>query len=210
MNYLQFVDAIQQYAENYEQTFVDNIPVFLRLTEKRIYNRVQPPSAKKYVSATLSANVSTITKPDDYLAADFLRLYDLNTLSTVRFLLHKDHSYLREAYQGVLTGVPSAYADTNETVLTVGPAPAANYGYELGYFAYPTSIVDTTDGRSWLGDNYEQAVLYGALREAAIFMKEEKDVIENFERLYQQGLDDVVVLGNVKNVTDRYRNGVKR
>lgn len=207
MNYLQFVDAIQQYAECYEQTFVDNIPVFLRLTEKRILNHVQPPLANKYATGSLSAGASTIQKPTDYLAADYLRLFNSTTGQTIAYLLHKDQSYLREAFSLSTAGTPYAYADTTELIITVAPANATACSYELAYFGYPESIVDAADSQTWIGDNYDQALLYGALREAAIFQKEEEDVIKYYDNLFQQGLADVKLLGAVKNQRDTYRKG---
>jgi hypothetical protein len=210
MNYLQFVDAIQQFAECYEQTFVDNIPVFLRVTEKRVFNHVQPPLAKQYKTGVLVAGASTIQKPTDYLSADYLRIFDSVTSNTIAYLLHKDQSYLREAFGSAANGTPYAYADTNETILTLAPGTSAACSYELAYFGYPASIVDAQDGRSWLGDNYEQALLYGALREAAIFQKEDKDVVSYYDSLFQQGMADVRLLGAVKNQRDTYRKGAKQ
>ena len=207
MNYLQFVDAIQQYAECYEQTFVDNIPVFLRLTEKRILNHVQPPLAHKYATGSLSASATTIQKPADYLAADYLRIFNSTTGQTTAYLLHKDQSYLREAFSSSSAGTPYAYADTNEQVLTFAPATSVSCSYELAYFGYPESIVDSPSAQTWIGDNYDQALLYGALREAAIFQKEDEDVIKYYDSLFQQGLADVKLLGAVKNQRDAYRKG---
>jgi hypothetical protein len=46
MTYTELVAAITEYTENYEQTFVDNIPVFLRQTETRVYNTVQVPALR--------------------------------------------------------------------------------------------------------------------------------------------------------------------
>ena len=46
MNYEQLYNNIQAYAENTEQLFVANIPVFVMEAEERIYNSVQLPSLR--------------------------------------------------------------------------------------------------------------------------------------------------------------------
>ena len=47
MNYTQLSAAIQDYTQNYETEFVNNIPVFVEQAEQRIYNNVQIPSLRK-------------------------------------------------------------------------------------------------------------------------------------------------------------------
>ena len=48
---------------------------------------------------------------------------------------------------------------------------------ELHYGYYPQSIV--TAGTTWLGDEFDSALLNGALIEAIRFMKGEPDIVAN-------------------------------
>jgi hydroxymethylglutaryl-CoA reductase len=72
MTYTELVAAIEAYAENYDTStggFVDNIPVFVKNAEQRIYNSVQLPSLRKNVIGTLTVNNKYLACPVDFLAS---------------------------------------------------------------------------------------------------------------------------------------------
>ena len=73
---------------------------------------------------------------------------------------------------------------------------------------YPPSIV--TAGTSWLGDNFESALLYGSMLEAAAFMKSEADVIKNYTDRYNEAIALLKQLGDAKDRQDAYRSGQVR
>ena len=56
--------------------------------------------------------------------------------------------------------------------------PNADYMAELHYYYYPESIV--TVGTTWLGNNFDTALFYGSLLEAASFMKEDADTTAQY------------------------------
>jgi hypothetical protein len=85
----------------------------------------------------------------------------------------------------------------------LGPTPDANYAVELHYFYYPQSIV--TAGTSWLGDNFDSALLYGSLIEAYIFMKGEQDINAEYQKRYDNSMAMLKQLGEGKNRQDMYR-----
>jgi hypothetical protein len=79
---------------------------------------------------------------------------------------------------------------------------------ELHYYYYPESIV--TAGTSWLGDNFDSALLYGSLLEAYTYMKGEPDVLANYKARYDEAMFLLKQLGDGKNRRDAYRNGQVR
>jgi hypothetical protein len=83
-----------------------------------------------------------------------------------------------------------------------------NYESELHYYYYPESIV--TAGTSWLGNNFDTALLYGSLLEAAAFMLSEPDTITNYTARYQEAMGLLTNLGEGKNRRDAYRSGQAR
>ena len=156
MNYETLYNSIQAYAENTEQLFVANIPVFVQEAEDRIYNSVNLPSLRKNVTGTLTAANQYISLPSDWLANYSLAVID--STNRYNYLLNKDVNFLREAYpsvvytsptyQGTPQGVPRYYAlfgsqlsNVNEMTLMVAPTPDANYTVEMHYFYYPPTIV---------------------------------------------------------------------
>lgn len=208
MNYSQLSSAIQQYTENTESSFVANIPTFVQLAEERIYNTVQLPAIRKNVTGNLTSGVKYLQLPTDWLATFSLAVIDPVT-NAQEFLLNKDVNYIRQAYPDPDDeGVPQHYAQFDANTLILGPTPDDNYEMELHYYYYPESIV--TAGTSWLGDNFETVLLYGALREAYVYMKGEADMIANYEAKYQESLGLLKVLGDGKDRRDAYRSGQVR
>ena len=211
MNYAQLVTAIEEYTETSEATFVSQIPTFVQLAEERIYNTVDLPSLRRNVTGTLTINNKYLSVPSDFLSVYSLAV--IKTDGTYEYLLNKDVNFIRQAYpQPTDTDIPKYYAifgpdsssPTNLTII-LGPTPNLAYSAELHYFYYPESIV--TASTSWIGDNFESALLYGALREAVIFQKGEPDMVTYYEKMYMESLGLLKNLGDGKLRRDAYRSG---
>jgi hypothetical protein len=300
MNYVQLYQAIQDYSENTESLFVNNIPTFVQEAEDRIYNSVQIPSLRKNVTGALTASNKYLSCPDDYLSTYSIAVID--TDGSYKYLLNKDVNFIREAYPiPTSTGLPkyyalfgSQYGNANELSFIVGPTPDSSYTAELHYFYYPISIVqgailtvgtitggslytngnysnvpltggsgsgatanitvsgqavtsvtiknsgnfyvvgdvlscsntyiggsgsgfaipvsavNNTAGTSWLGDNYDPVLFYGAMREAMLFMKGEPDLIKYYEEKYAEAMSQLNRLGSGLERGDAYRDGQYR
>jgi hypothetical protein len=305
MNYETLYNSIQSYAENTEQLFVANIPVFVQEAEERIYNSVQIPALRKNVTGTMTSGNQYISLPDDWLSNYSIAVID--STNTYNYLINKDVNYLREAYpsvvytspayQGTPGGVPKYYAlfgsqyyNVNEMTLMVAPTPDQSYTVEMHYFYYPPTIVQgqiatlagtfssgalytngvyqnvlltggsganatadivvtgqavtsvtlkfggnfyvagdilscsslgstgsgfsitvatvsNTTGTSWLGDNYDPVLFYGAMREAILFMKGEQDLVVYYQKMYEEALAQLKRLGDGLERGDAYRDG---
>lgn len=297
MNYTELNQAIQDYTENTEQTFLLNIPVFVKQTETRIYNSVQLPSLRKNVNGVLTSNNKYLTCPDDWLANYSLAVVDGS--GNYSYLLNKDVNFIREAYPNPNSvGLPKYYsifgpdsAALTELSMMLAPTPDDSYVVELHYFYYPESIVQgaiktvtitnggtgynngvykgvyliggdglgavatitiesqtitsveitnggafynvgeiltanntdiggsgvnlsitiatvsNPDGTSWVGDNYDPVLFYGAMREAILFMKGEQDMVAYYEKMFQEALMQLKRLGDGLERGDAYRDG---
>jgi hypothetical protein len=97
---------------------------------------------------------------------------------------------------------------TNELTFLLGPTPNNVYSVELHYYYYPESIV--TAGTTWLGDNFDSALLYGALMEAYTFMKGEPDVLAGYNKRYEEAMILAKRLGDGMERRDAYRSGQVR
>lgn len=129
------------------------------------------------------------------------------------YLLNKDVNFIREVYPNAASRAkPKYYAifgpnssSINELTFIVGPTPDANYRAELHFYYYPPSIVDA--GTTWLGDNFDSALLYGALVEAYTYMKGEQDMMVLYDTKYKEALMLLKNLGDGKQRGDAYRDG---
>ena len=125
---------------------------------------------------------------------------------TITFLLNKDVNFMREAYPNpTATGLPKHYAYFDDNTFIVGPTPDTGYTSELHYGYYPQSIV--TAGTTWLGEEFDSALLNGALIEAIRFMKGEPDIVATYEKMYLQSITLLKALGDGKLREDAYRSG---
>jgi hypothetical protein len=211
MNYAALSANIQAYTENTEANFVAEIPVFVQQAEQRIYNNVQFPSIRKNVTGVMSINNKYLACPNDFLAVYSMAVIDAT--GSYEYLLNKDVNFIRQAYPlPTDTAIPKYYAlfgpqSTNAAELSfiLGPTPDANYNVELHYYYYPESIV--TAGTTWLGDNFDSVLLYGALVEAYTYMKGETDMMQLYNQKYVEALALAKRLGDGMERQDAYRSG---
>ena len=74
-------------------------------------------------------------------------------------------------------------------------------------FSVTVRLIDNADGTSWLGDNFDPVLFYGAMREAMLFMKGEQDLIKYYEDKYTEALMQLNRLGTGLERGDAYRDG---
>jgi hypothetical protein len=207
MTYTELVAAIKSYTENDYATA--DIDLFITQAEQRIYNSVQLPDLRKNVTGTMTHANKYLAVPSDWLSTFSMAV--ISATNEYTFLLNKDVNFIREAFPDTdspFYGKPEYYAIFDDTTFILGPTPDANYNTELHYYYYPESIV--TVGTSWLGNNFDTALLYGSLLEAAAFMLSEPDTIANYTARYQEAMGLLTNLGEGKNRRDAYRSGQAR
>lgn len=211
MNYSELTQALQDYLETSETSFVSNIPAFVRQAEERIYRSVQIPELRKNATATLTSGNQYLARPTDFLSVYSIAVVDGDGDYT--YLYDKDVNFMREAYPNpTVTGVPKYYSqfDGDQTGVTQGnfilaPTPNAAYTVELHYYYDPPSIVST--GTSWLGDNAEAALLYGSLVEAYTYLKGDPDLLGLYTQRYSEAMRQLFGI-DIRSKRDDYRDGV--
>jgi hypothetical protein len=209
MTYNELVTAVQDYCENIFPT--TDMNTFIKQAEQRIYNTVQIANLRKNVTGSLSANNKYLACPGDFLSAYSLAVIDGS--GNYEYLLNKDVNFIRQAYPNPTSaGLPKYYAifgpasnDNTELSFILGPTPDAAYAVELHFYYYPESIV--TAGVTWLGDNFDSALLNGTMVEAIRFMKGEPDLVKLYQDTYIQSIGLLKNLGDGKQRMDAYRDG---
>ena len=104
----------------------------------------------------------------------------------------------------VVTEVEIAYGGSG---YQVGDTVTATIGSIGSGFATTISAVDNPDGTSWLGDNFDSALLNGCLAEAATYMKQEPDLVALYTQKFQESLMQLKRLGDGLDRGDAYREG---
>lgn len=214
MNYSQLSQAIQDYCQSTETSFVSNISTFVKQAEQRIYNTIQFPSLRKNVTGTTASGNKYLACPDDFLSVYSMAVIKAD--GSYEYLLNKDVNFIRESYPSPTdTGLPAYYAlfgprsdQATELTFILGPTPNSSYSVELHYFFYPASIV--TNGTSWLGDNFDTVLLYGSLVEAYTYLKGDPDLMTQYENKYKEAILLAKRLGDGLERQDAYRSGQVR
>lgn len=215
--YAELKQAIKDFTENDETGFVTNIPVFIRAAEDRIIVNVDLENFRKNATSALTQDNEYLSTPSDFLAPFSLFV---STAGKQGFLLEKDVNFMREAYPDrTVTGTPKYYGFFDATATAaagqvqanfiLGPTPDQAYTVELHYYYRPASLTAGADNEyTWLSKNATNALLYGSLIEAYIYMKGEQDVISMYEGRFQEAVSRLKDLAEARENDDAYRQGL--
>ena len=201
--------AIQDYTENTETTFVNNLDIFIKNAEERILKIAQLEVFRKNTSGTMTASNQYLAVPSDYLAPFSL---SFTKDSQKEFIMFKDVNFVQSFNpNGATEGAPRYYAYYDVSNFILGPTPDASYDVELHYFYRPTSLTaGAGSGTTWLSENASVALLYGCLIEAYTFMKGEADMLQLYESRFSECISRLKNYGEGLENTDAYRTGLVR
>jgi len=181
--------------------------MFTQQAEQLILTTVDLPAMRKNQTGTTTLNNKYLTMPSNMLYVYSLAVIDAN--NEYHYLLNKDVSFIREAYPVAATaGLPVHYGIFGDGTFILGPTPDAAYASEIHFAIYPTSIV--TAGTSYLGTEFDSALLNGALVQAIRFQKGEPDMVAIYDKMYMDAISLLKNLGAGRLETDTFRNGVVR
>jgi len=111
---------------------------------------------------------------------------------------------------GAVTSVSLRFGGNFYVVGNSLSAATTTIGSSGSGFSISVTAISNTNGTSWLGDNYDPVLLYGAMREAMIFMKAEADMVTYYEAKYQEAMQQLNRLGTGLERGDSYRDGQAR
>jgi hypothetical protein len=200
--------SIQDWTENDESTFVNELDFFIKNAEERILKSVDLDYFRKNVTGTMTASNKFLQKPSDYLASFSLSF--VKDSSNI-FLLQKDVNFIQEFTPNpATTGTPRFYSSFDVDNFIVAPTPDSSYAVELHYFYRPASLTTDDSGSTWISTNAPDALLYACLVEAYTFMKGETELIQLYMARYSEAISRLKVYGEGQENTDAFRTGLVR
>ena len=207
--YGELKQALQDYTENDETTFVNNLPLFIRLAEERILKSVQLNLFQKNQFGNMTSGNEYLAAPSDFLAPFSL---SIDVDGDKEFLLFKDLDFVQSyTPDATTTGQPIYYAQFDVDNFIIAPTPDASYTVDIHYLYRPASLTSGADsGTSWLSENAEITLLYGALIEAYTFMKGDPNLMQMYNQRYAEGVSRLKNLGEAQEPLDEYRYGKVR
>ena len=200
--------SIQDWTQNSETTFVNELDFIIVNAEERIFKVVDLDYFRNNVTGELTSGNKFLQKPSDYLASFSLSF--VKDSSNI-FLLQKDVNYLQEFTPNpTTTGSPRFYASFDVDNFIVAPTPDSSYSAELHYYYRPASITTDDSGTTWIGTNAPDALLYACLVEAYTFMKGESDLIQLYTARFTEAMSRLKIYGESQENTDAFREGLVR
>lgn len=184
--------AVQDYVETDEVTFVANLDNIILMAEDRIIKDfVYLPALRKEIAGAMIAGDRFFSVPDDLLAVHNFAIVGDSLLESGawQILMPKETGWIREVYPNPgSTGKPKYYAYFDDERFLLGPTPNLDYGVTLEYFAKPQSITVASSGTSWIGDHMEATLLAAVILEAYIYLKGDADLMGTYEARYKESL----------------------
>jgi len=138
-------EAVENYTQNNETSFIANMGIFVELAEERILKSIQLNVFKKNAAGAMTSGNQYLAIPSDFLAPFSLSITtstaDVENSNTFEFLSFKDLDFV-ESYSPnpATTGVPRYYAQFDVDNFLIGPTPNASYVSTLSYFYRPASL----------------------------------------------------------------------
>ena len=207
MDYDTLTQAVQDYLENTETSFVSSIDQFIKLAEEDIYRQVQLKDLRATSTATaMTGSTKEWVPPTDFLAPYY---FAVTTADSESVLLQKNPSFIEEVFSGASEGLPRYYGIQDDTTFVLGPTPDAAYTTELHYYYKPASLTaGAGSGTTWLSENAEQALLFATLLQGYTYMKGDQDVVAQYKEYYTTALAalKVVMEGRAAKDTNRKPN----
>lgn len=199
--------AVQDYCENSETTFVNNLNNFIEAAEQRIFTTVDLEYFRRNQTGSTTSGNQFLNCPSDYLASFSL---SVDVSGDKQFLLQKDVNFVQEFWPDATdTGTPRYYARFDTDNFILAPTPNATLTMELHYYYRPASLTaGSGSGTTWLSVNAPNAMLYGSLVEAYTFMKGEKDLMDLYNGRFIESLGRIKDLAEARENADSYRRGL--
>lgn len=198
MTYTNLVTDIAQYLERTDTATLDKIPTFIGLTEQKLAARLKILGILTVQTSAMVIGSNVIDKP-----ARWHKTVSMNiTVDGRRYpVLLRTVEYLREYWPDPAEQeVPKFYADYDYTHWLIAPTPDAAYNFEVLYYERIQPL-DSSNQTNWFTIYAPQALLYGSLVEASMFLK-------NYDKAqaYREELTTILeslVIENKLRVADR-------
>lgn len=167
--YTNLYNSIVDATENQDSEFTARIPTFVDQVQMRLARDIDTYGFVVYTTVSASAGNPLVTLPVDSLVIKSLNYIDSGSYSQ---LILRTDEFLREYWPvRTSTGVPKYYAKRGHDTILLAPAPVSSAPIEISYVQIPVSIGSVGTSTNWLTDFAPEALFYGCMHEANMFMK---------------------------------------
>jgi hypothetical protein len=213
MTYTELVQKIRDYTEVdanvLTSTIVDG---FIENAEFKILREVDSDNNRRYATANLITSDRFISRPAGLLIVRSAQIIDSDGSSQPNnrdFLQYRDTSFMSEFNPTEATGVPKYYSLWDEQNIVVAPTPDATYTIQLNYILKDPGL-SATNTTTYLSQNFPNGLLYACLVEAYGFLKGPIDMLQLYDKKYNEAVKGFSIEQMGRRRRDDYQAGVPR
>lgn len=184
MTYNSLILDVQQYLERQDSAVTNQIPEFIMLAEFEIAQQIKTLGQIQVVESVMTATNPVIPKPARWRKTVSMNL--TTSAGQIQPIFLRKYEYLRTySPSSTTTGTPLYYADYNYDNWIVAPTPDSNYTFEALYYERIAPLSNDNQ-TNWLTQNAPNAMLFGTLLQAILFVKNDQRQI--FQQKYSEAM----------------------
>jgi hypothetical protein len=195
LTYDSLVSTIEQYLERNDAAVVDQIPTFITLAEFEIAQQIKTLGQIEVAQGVMSVGNPIIQKPARWRKTVSMSVTSSGEKTPV-FL--RKYEYLTNYNAESPNGLPLYYGDYDYDNWYVSPIPDQGYTFEVLVYQRLQPLSSATQ-TNWITNNAPNAILFGALLQAVIYLKD--DARQIFQQKYDMAMqalkaEDVTRVGD--------------
>jgi len=184
MTYNSLTSMVLSYLERSDPSTIAAIPTFITLAEFEIAQEIKTLGQLQVVTASMQAGTPNIQKPARWRKTVSMTL-TLASGQTQPVLLRK-LEYLQNYWPNAAsTATPVYYADSDYEHWYVAPTPDQAYNFEVLFYERIAPL-SSTNQTNWLTQYAPNAMLYGTLLQAMLFLKNDNRAV--FQQKYTEAI----------------------
>lgn len=169
----------------------NQLPSLINLAERDLATKLKILGNKIQVTSAMVAGTSVYAKPDRWRETCSINFgVGTSPLQERTPLYPREYEFCRMYWPNAeLRDVPLFYADYDYQHWLIVPTPIAAYPFEVSYWQL-LPLLDTANQTNYWTDYAPQALLYGALVQAAPFLKDDAET-QRWQQFYMSNLKDL-------------------
>jgi hypothetical protein len=207
MTYAELLQKIRDYTEVDSNVLTDTIcNGFIQDAEWRIARDVDADYDRQYSTATLIPGQRYLNMPQPYL---IIRSIQIINAGTRTFIQPRDTSFFGEYNPTDAQGEPKYYGNWYEDVVVFAPVPDIAYQIQVNYILSPVKL-SASNTETYISEYFPNGLLYACLVEAFSFLKGPADMLQMYDKKYQEAAKGFAIEQMGRRRRDEYQAGVPR
>ena len=195
LTYDSLVSTVEQYLERNDAAVVNQIPVFISLAEFAIAQQIKTLGQIEVAAGTMEIGNPVIQKPARWRKTVSMSI-TVNGEKQPVYL--RKYEYLTNYNAESPPSKPLYYGDYDYDNFYVSPVPDQAYPFEVLIYQRIQPL-SSTNQTNWITNNAPNAMLFGTLLEAVVYLKD--DARQIFQQKYDAAMaalkaEDVARVGD--------------